>query len=393
MQLNIQALGQIKVALLMLSVLAFMMTAWAAAAAATVSEWPGGSAVQTVDASGTFSSNLSGLAYEASGSATPGVLWAVRNGPERLYRLVWDGTIWTPDTADGWATGKELRYPNGSIRPDTEGIAFAAGTADGFYVGTERSNAVGAVRRNSILRFDASAAAPLNATHEWNLTADLPAVGGPNEGIEGITWIPDSFLTAKGFFDESKGRAYTPADYSDHAGGIFFVGVEATGIIYGYALNHADSSFTRVAEIGSPFLAVMALDFDRELHNLWAVCDDFRNVSGTPGCNGRAAVLEIDTHPGSPTKGQFVVTHVYERPAGMPNLNNEGFTMAPQAECVDNLKPAFWADDNDTGGHSIRAGTVTCGPLDKDQCKNDGWQRFGIFNNQGQCVKFVNAGD
>jgi YVTN family beta-propeller protein len=29
-------------------------------------------------------------------------------------------------------------------------------------------------------------------------------------------------------------------------------------------------------------------------------------------------------------------------------------------------------------------------PLDKDQCKNAGWQTFG-FSNQGQCIKFVNA--
>ena len=46
--------------------------------------WPGGSAVTTVDETGLATSNVSGLYYQGSGSATPGTLWAVRNGsPER----------------------------------------------------------------------------------------------------------------------------------------------------------------------------------------------------------------------------------------------------------------------------------------------------------------------
>jgi hypothetical protein len=63
------------------------------------------------------------------------------------------------------------------------------------------------------------------------------------------------------------------------------------------------------------------------------------------------------------TLGRFSVTHVFERPAGMPNFNNEGFTMAPQAECVGNLKPAFWADDTEDDGHAIRRGSLTCMPF------------------------------
>jgi hypothetical protein len=31
-------------------------------------------------------------------------------------------------------------------------------------------------------------------------------------------------------------------------------------------------------------------------------------------------------------------------------------------------------------------------PTDKDQCKNGGWQNFGIFKNQGDCVSFFTAG-
>jgi hypothetical protein len=47
----------------------------------------------------------------------------------------------------------------------------------------------------------------------------------------------------------------------------------------------------------------------------------------------------------------------------MPNLNNEGFAIAPLSQCVSNVRPAFWADDGATGGNALRMGTVTCASL------------------------------
>jgi hypothetical protein len=36
---------------------------------------------------------------------------------------------------------------------------------------------------------------------------------------------------------------------------------------------------------------------------------------------------------------------------------------------------------------------VTCAlPANKDQCKNGGWQSYGVFKNQGDCVSFVATG-
>jgi hypothetical protein len=51
---------------------------------------------------------------------------------------------------------------------------------------------------------------------------------------------------------------------------------------------------------------------------------------------------------------------VYDRPAGMANLNNEGFAIAGTSECVGGLRPVFWSDDTGTDGHAIRRGTVSC---------------------------------
>jgi len=312
----------------------------------TFSAWPGSAAVQIADNANTFGGNLSGLIYEGSGSTTPGVLWGAKNGPGTLYRLIFNGTIWVPDTANNWSAGKALRYPDGTGDPDSEGVTFTTGSSAGLYVSTERNNSANSISRLSILRFDpAATGATLTATHEWNLTADLPPAGA-NLGLEAITWIPDTFLVSKSFFDESKNHAYNPAEYANHGSGIFFVGLEANGIVYAYALDQAGTNFTRVATITTGFPGVMELQYDRDANDLWAVCDDT--------CQGRSVVLRIDA------TGKFSIARRFERPGGMPNYNNEGFAIAPATLCTAGTKPVFWADDTEDEGHAIRSGTLTC---------------------------------
>lgn len=322
----------------------------------TTAPWPGDTAVTTVDGNAVFGGNLSGLAFETAAGGNPSVMWGARNGPGSIFRLIFNGTIWTPDPANGWAAGKVLQYPDGTGEPDAEGITLAAGgSSGGIYISAERNNSNNGVSRNSVLRYDPSqAGTTLKATNEWNLTSDLP-VTGANLGAEDITWIPDTILVAKGFVDESKNKAYVPADYPNHGTGIFFVGLEANGIIYAYALNHSNNTFTRVATISTGFPGVMALDYDRETTYLWATCDD--------GCGNLAGILEIDTNPTSATRGHFLAPRVYARPTGMPNYNNEGFTVTTSAECVNNRKPVFWADDTEDNGHAIRRGTIPCGTI------------------------------
>jgi hypothetical protein len=311
--------------------------------------WAGDATVVNADAGGVFGTNMSGLSYVGSGSATPGVLWAAKNGPGTMYRLLWNGALWAPDAANGWSAGKLLRYPDGAGDVDAEGVVAVGGD---LYVASERNNAASSVSRNAILRYDAGAAGTsLTALNEWNLTGDLPVVGA-NLGLEAIALVPDSYLTAQGFVDQTTGLPYVPGNYPNHGSGLFFVALEANGTIYAYALNHVTNGFTRVATISSGFVGVMDLSFDDELTQLWAVCDD--------GCAGRSALLGIDTGVASPTRGQFVVRVRYERPTGMPNINNEGFTVARQIECVGGRKPAYWADDNGTGGVALRRGTVSC---------------------------------
>jgi hypothetical protein len=314
--------------------------------------WPGSADVTTVDATATFTGDVSGLTYEPATASTPNYLWVVENGNGLLYRLELSGGQWLPSAGE-WANGKNLRYTNGAGVPDSEGVTKAELTSSGIYVATERDNNNSGVSRPAVLRFDTNAAGTaLTATHEWNLTSLLPVVGA-NLGLEAVTFVPDSFLVANGFLDESTHALYAPATYGDHGAGLFFVGLEGNGRVYAFALNHTTGAATLVANISSSFGGIMGMEFDRDTGSLWATIDNTGN--------GRSTLLQLDTQVGSATRGSFVITAGYDRPANLPNANNEGFAVAPESECIGGVKAAFWGDDDDTAGFSIRQGTVSCG--------------------------------
>ena len=314
--------------------------------------WPGKNEVKTLDTKDQFKSDLSGLTYEPGATAATGVLWAVNNLSGTLFRLVQSGNGFVPDTANGWSAGKALHYPGGSGAPDAEGVTFGANVADGVYVCAEHDGTDSSTSRMSVLRYDVSGAgAVLTASHEWNVTSLLPKVGA-NAGLEAITWVPDSFLTARGFFDGAKAHAYAPAEYASHGSGLFFVGVEATGKLHVLALNHADSTAALVATIAAPNPGVMGLEFDRDAGNLWFSCDE--------GCDNASGVLDIDTKVGSATLGRFVVRRQFQRPSSLPNSNNEGIATAPGSECNGGFKRFFWTDDADEGDFSLRTDLLPC---------------------------------
>jgi hypothetical protein len=316
--------------------------------------WPTGTPVTTADKSGAFGENMSGLFYQPAAAAQAPVLWAVQNSPSRLHKLAAKGKLFVDGTAEGWSAGKTLRYPDGHGAPDAEGVTMAELGTAAVYVSTERDG--DGPNRFSVLRFETGGAGTtLKATNEWNLTADLPPVKQTNLGLEAIAWVPDGYLVGHGFIDDNTRLAYDPADYDGHGSGLFLVGLEFNGQVYAYALNQAGSSYVRIASFASGNKQIMDLSFDRDNGILWAWCDD--------GCDNRSNLLAIDTTPGSPTRGRFVIRKSYERPGSMPDTNNEGIAIAPESECADQLKPFFWADDAAKGGHALRRGTVPCGPL------------------------------
>lgn len=308
----------------------------------TAEPWPGGPDETVLDDADTFAGDLSGLDWQSSSTAKDGgVLWGVQNGDGLLYRMVSDGAGgWAPSNA----AGTDLRYADGSGTPDAEGVTVTADDPGAVYVSTERDNDVSSTSRPSVLRFATTdgSQATLRATDEWNLAADFPGLGA-NAGLEGVTWIPDAWLTANGFRDEHTGAAYSPSTYADHGAGLFLVGVEGTASTYAYALM-GDGSAQRVATIASPFSVVAEVQFDSTLDALWVVCDD--------ACAGRTALYTI-------TDGAFTLDTVYEAPADASRtLANEGFVVSDV--CTAGSRATFYADDNDTDGFSLRTGTYPC---------------------------------
>jgi hypothetical protein len=321
----------------------------------TPSSWPGDSTVAVVGAHEALGTNISGLVYEPQEPAGTDILWAIQNKPGKVYRLLWNGTTFSQTPTDGWLTGKALRYPDGSGAPDSEGLTRTDWTAQELYVVAERDNQADTVVRESILRYDLSGAkGVISATHEWILTNDLPTTT-LNHGLEGIAWIPDSYLVGRGFRDEATHAVYDPAVYPQHGTGLFLVGVDSSGMICAYALNHADGTFTRVASFSSGQDNSVDLTFDRDTGVLWSLCDS--------KCNGRMTLFQVDEEPASPTEGKFVLRAVVPSPKSIKDMKNEGFTLAPWSECTGNRRPFFWSDDDGTKGYAIRRALIDCGPI------------------------------
>ena len=72
------------------------------------------------------------------------VVWAVKNGPSTLYRLVPSGTGWKVDQK------RSLKFKDGQGDPDAEGVVS---TPDGLFVAIERDNSDGDVSAPMILKY------------------------------------------------------------------------------------------------------------------------------------------------------------------------------------------------------------------------------------------------
>ena len=383
----------------------------------TVDAWPGLETVTAIDAEGEFGAkgqsgdhtdgNLSGLVYETGRDGASDTLWAADNdlnptlgetevkGPGSINKFVKVDGKWRQDPADGWTFtkdgqtkgGKQLHFKDGKGGVDSEGITLIPGadgkldSSKGVFVGVERDNENKNTPRPSILAYDVTAkttdangdgAQDLTATHEWNLTAALSKFDvtlgkdDANLGVEGVAFIPDAELTAKGFqsnVDPKNVHAYDPKGTANSYGGLFFAALEKTNAIYAFALATLDDGTDAaypVAQIPVPETAVNAgydgprdLTWDAEHEQLLAEGDND---------NGKGSKIGVYTF----ADGTLQLTKLVNTPAEIAGQNSEGFAITPDAdaqtveggEAGKTYKPVFWADDGVTGGHSLRQGWI-----------------------------------
>nr|WP_227467117.1 lamin tail domain-containing protein [Nocardioides lijunqiniae] len=310
--------------------------------------WPGGAEVTVADAGADLFTDIdspqggtngegdvSGVTFAEDGD----VLWAVMN-KGRLFKLKKTdaGTYDSYDAA--WEGGIPLAFADGDGQPDSEGVTV--GPDGALYITSERDNERNKSSSwNVVLRYDVTtvtaSTGELAATHQWDVHSFVPT--GSNVGLEGITYVPDAFLVDSGW--KVGGTAYSAA--ARPTPGLFAAAVEGTGMVHFFSLaTGAAPVEVKVESSGFPFAMDVAYDADRQ--QLWALCDD--------SCGGVHHVLKVDGG------GDFAVTASYHRPAGMPNLNNEGMAIAPFSSATDGSVEVIWADDGDTDGYSLRAGTL-----------------------------------
>lgn len=334
------------------------------ATALTPTAWPGSASVAVADnqcawktSTGPEGRDVSGLVFDPSNA---NVLYSVKN-KSWVFRMVKQGDLWVPDTTNGWGAGKEIFFPGSNDpatnQPDSEGMTV--GPDGALYVTTERNNAANTIPLNSILRFDPTqSGTQLVATDQWNLTAEFPELHAGNKdqanlGFEGVTFVPDSYLTSNGFIDQSTGKTYRPIDYPQHGTGLYFAALENDGKLYAYALN-ADHSFHRVAVVDTGMGHVMDVAFNTDTQRIWALCDNTCGVTST--------LLKVNS------VGAIVPDVLYSKPASLPVNNLEGFALAPNSTCVGGTKEVVWSDDgiygagpgSATEGHALYSGRINC---------------------------------
>jgi hypothetical protein len=226
-----------------------LMGVLGASVAHATDPWPGETWQQSTVLTGLdtdFQQNLSGAFWNEHTRT----LWVCTNGPGRFWALVPDGHgSFMVQTAAG--RRGEFDAPG-----DDEDLTQADLDDHTVYVLVEGTD--------HIRRYDVSTLGAPRLVNEFDFHAYVPAYAN-SLGSEGITFVPDAALSARGFVD-ANGQPYT-SHYG--MGGLMFVAHQNGGGVYVFDLNPANNGVKFVGRYLTSRGESSALGFDRSTNHLY----------------------------------------------------------------------------------------------------------------------------
>jgi hypothetical protein len=244
-------------------------------------------------------------------------LWVCRNGPvtaSKLWALREDGAgSFVVDTRGG----VRAEWTNFG---DLEAVAQAEWGEDAVYLmieGEER-----------IKEYDVSAFGKKTLVNDWNTRPFLPRVGAA--GSEGLTFVPDEFLSRAGFVDRD-GIPFTSALGMN---GVMMVGHQNGGGIFVFDLDRATGDFSFVGEYRTAYDEIAGLEFDRSTGFLFVWHDENNQVLELIDLRSSGVAGE--------TFRQFEAVRLF---AGPSRSNFEGIAITPAADCANGERSLFMTID------------------------------------------------
>lgn len=262
------------------------------------------------------------------------VLWTERNGPDDATSKIWS---LQRNAAGGFSiTGEWTGF--GDLEDITQ-VNLDECIVYGIVEGDEQR-----VKAWNVC----DPASPAVLVHDWDTKPFILEDGG--RGAEGLTFVPDAFLTRAGFVDGA-GHPYTS---TGGMGGLMFVGHQGGGPsrrngggVFAFDLNPANDAVTYVGEYrmfmlddtssaSNQYTESPAVSFDQSTGLLYVF-------------HGEIPMLTVHDLASQPVAGQtYRLLHTLRTSHG-PNESNpdyEGIALVPIGECVGGMRSVFMTVDD-----------------------------------------------
>jgi hypothetical protein len=277
------------------------------------------------------------------------------------------------------------------------GTLFGTDASGGNLLSIDRSTGAGTVVGSTgVFPVPALAVDPTTGTMYAGQGAGSPNIYTVNAATGAATLVGDTGLgvAAIGGLDfRADGTLFAAVN---------IVGDGGTGSETLATINKATAAATVIGPFGNEGMEGIAFD---AAGRLWGSTSARGGGGSTPGlyridpATGAATlVAPILSSGGTPPSGG-VVSLQFACDGTLYGGTATGITAADGGRLITintaTGRFSFVGSVSATGGNSLGAlafGDSRCLPTSKDQCKNGGWNTFGVFKNQGDCVSFVATG-